>query len=139
MKKEGSCAHLLPARWFEKWKKFSGYYQLTDENGGEQLDLLNDETKGSRNDEKEHPGPIDSSELIDPTEFLIDPDKSKEYCNYQVRLGLQENKDFTIVSERLWNYLYEKYGGIDLKRYTIRVNDKTNETAVELWLKRVIN
>lgn len=128
--------HLISANWFEKWKKYSGFYQLTGEEEEHQMDLLSP-TKDPNHVEPQHPGPINSDDILEHSDILTDPDKVKEYCNYQVRHGLQENKDFLILSHNLWRYLHKIYGGFDLKRYTISLNDETQSTAVEIWLKRV--
>lgn len=137
LRRECSLVHIISTRWFEKWKQYSGFYQLTGEKPEYHLDLVNDETKDYANGKGEHPGPIDSHDILDHSTFLTDPDKVKDYTNYQLELGLQENKDFIIVSHRLWKYLNGIYGGTDIKRYTICLNDETQVTAVEVWLKRV--
>lgn len=123
-------------RWLEKWKRYSGFYELTGENAIYKLDFVNEDNKEI--DDHEHPGPIEASDLLEYTDSLIDPFKVKDYCNYQVRMGLQENKDYLIISHRLWKVLYGIYGGVDIKRYVISLNDDPHaSTSVEIWLKKV--
>lgn len=122
-------------RWFEKWKTYTRFNELTGEDGEYKLDLVNDENRESLI--PEHPGPIDASDLFDQSDHLVDPDKVKEYCNYQLKMGLQENKDFLIVSHHLWQYIHGIYGGFNLKRYVICTNEDTQATSIEIWHKRV--
>lgn len=70
---------------------------------------------------------------------MIDPDRVKEYCNYVVNTTAEENKDFIIASHPLWRYLNSIYPGKDIKRYVISINDDSDQTAVEIRLKRVSN
>ena len=84
-----------------------------------------------------HPGPIDSDDMLSSDLPLIDPDKPKAYCNYLIKHGLLENKDFVILPKNVWNYLKSLYNGKELTRYIISINDETNQTTVEIWLKQV--
>lgn len=148
---EGLPCNIISTKWFNKWKKFSFFHILSGEKiesdeGNEIEDSLDfgDETSGdgtpiiSKNT-KNWPGNIDVSDLLDNSEeILCDPDKIKSYCNYILKRNLEENKDFIIIPHNVFKYLHRIYGGEDLKRYVVLINDDTNLTHVEIWLKKVI-
>lgn len=60
--------------------------------------------------------------------IMLDPDKTKDYCNYVVKFGIQENKDYIFVSAKIWKYLYQIYKGKEIKRFIITINDESNLT-----------
>jgi len=140
---EFNLVHLVSMKWFEKWKKYTNFSfdslkkpasaipehkNSNDSNDG----LLKEEADGA------HPGPIDSDDILDnEIEILVDPDLVKEYCNYTVKQGLVENKDFIILPHPVWKYLHGIYSGRDIKRYVISLNDETAQNAIEVWLKRI--
>jgi len=132
--------HIISMGWFSKWKKYTNFDAVcsrkskntssSKENGAE---ILNDDEP-----EPVYPGPITQDDILEPTKnLLIDLDPSEEYCNYALKYGLIENKDFMIVSHIVWKFLYNIYSGKDIKRYVIS-KDKSNKNAsVEVWLKKV--
>jgi ubiquitin carboxyl-terminal hydrolase 4/11/15 len=128
--KEHNIVHLISMRWFEKWKKYTNFSTFSHEKYEYNSEDI--EENGP-----EHPGQIDPDDILDKTDIFIDPDKVKDYCNYVVKMGLEENKDFIIVSHPIWKYLHAIYSGKDVKRFVISINDDTNQTAVEIWLKRL--
>lgn len=86
---------------------------------------------------KNYPGPIDVTNILVEENALIDPDKAKSYCNYVIKQGLEENKDFIIVPHNVFKYLHKIYGGQELKRHVVFINDDSNLTHIEIWLKKV--
>ena len=120
-------------KWFTKWKKYTNFTLFSNEKYESDSDEIGDDDDINH----EHPGPIDPDDILENDDILIDPDKIRDYCNYVVKLGLQENKEFILVSNSIWKYLYGIYSGKSIKRYVISINDDTNQTAVEIWLKRV--
>ena len=82
-------------------------------------------------------GPIDPTNILIPEPNLVDSDSSEWYANFQIKQGLEENKDFYIISEEFWNYLYERYGGIPLQRPTYRKSENNMTVSVEVWLQKV--
>ncbi len=141
---EFNLVHLVSMKWFEKWKRYTNFSfdslkkpagaipehkNSNDSNDG----LLKEDLDGSA-----HPGPIESDDILDnEIEILVDPDLVKEYCNYTVKQGLVENKDFIILPHPVWKYLNGIYPGRDIKRYVISLNDETAQNDIEVWLKRV--
>ena len=66
---ESNMVHIVSAKWFVKWAKYSGFDMLSDKRL----------RKGSMNDleeERSHPGPITSTDLLvtDAVNILTDPD-----------------------------------------------------------------
>lgn len=126
-------------KWFEKWRKYTGFNlealqkpknrkSSTDSSD----ELLKEEPEGP------NPGPINSDDILDKeAEILADPDIVKDYCNYVIKQGLVENKEFIIVAHPVWKYLYNIYKGQNIKRYVISVSDETDQTTIEIWLKKV--
>jgi len=74
----------------------------------------------------EKPGPIDNSDILENFNFLKDPDPVKEYCNYSVKKGKLEDRDYIMLSHSSWHYLNNIYGGDNTKRYVICINDERN-------------
>lgn len=86
---------------------------------------------------KHYPGPINNEDILSNEDIIMDPDKIKGYCNSLIKKGLEENKDFVIVSHIVFKYLHKIYGGKEVKRFIVNLNDDNNLTHVEIWLKKV--
>jgi len=150
LSEEGLPCNLISTRWFNKWKKYTFFHMLSGEKM-EQIDETEIEDGLDFGDEtsageatptlakigKNYPGPIDVSDLLVEEDILIDPDKVKDYCNLIVKVGMEESKDFIIVAHTVFKYLHKIYGGQELKRYVVFINDDSNLTHVEIWLKKV--
>lgn len=150
LSEEGLPCNLISARWFNKWKKYSFFHMLSGEkmeqiDGTEIEDALDfgEETSGGEATptiskySKNFPGPMEVSDLLEEEGILTDPDKVKSYSNYVVKQGLEENKDFVIVPHTVFKFLHKIYGGQELKRHVVFINDESNLTHVEIWLKKV--
>lgn len=146
---EGLPCNIISMKWFNKWKRYSFFHILSGEkiepNEGNEIDDgidLEEENSGEgtpniANSAKNYPGPIDNSDLLENENILNDPDKNKSYCNYILKQGLEENKDFLIVPHNVFKYLHKIYGGDVLKRYVVYINDDSTLTHIEIWLKKV--
>jgi hypothetical protein len=129
----GKMVYLLPADWLEKWKKYNNYYEfMGDEN--KKTEFMEEEAE-----KVDSLGPIDISNILVPdTEpYLIDPSFDELYANLPIKLGLEENRDFFIVNEEVWNFLYQRYGGIPIPRPTFRQTETSMGISVETWLQKV--
>jgi len=130
-----SVVHIVSMKWFEKWKKYSNFEAVRvklQKNGSSASVPLDDEGENT------HPGPISSDDIIDKSqETLFDPNPEEEYCNYPIKLGLVENKDFIILSHLVWRYLYSIYSGQDIRRYVLNKDGSKSNATVEIWLKKV--
>lgn len=133
MKEEGFPVNIISMSWFLKWKKYTNFYLISGERGDDvSMELSQESEKTSSK-----PGPINQDDILSSEKILIDPDKIKNYCNMILKPGLEENKDFLIVSHKVWKYLYKIYGGQEIKRFIVSVNDDSNLTHVEMILKKV--
>jgi hypothetical protein len=57
------------------------------------------------------PGPINNNTLLVPlSEFYNDNDESNPE-NFVLKIDQKRKVDYEIISEKLWNFFYEKYGG----------------------------
>lgn len=112
--------YILSANWLEKWKTYMEC--LEDISKRETLELLSS---------------IDPSNLLINKSSLIDPDPNELYSNFQLKPDLVEKKDFFIITEEFWQYLYKLYGGVPIKRITYKESDNTSNISVETWLQKV--
>ena len=124
----GAPVYILPANWLKRWRQYNEYNTIV---GGEAIN----EDMEEELEVPDYLGPIDPTDLLDPNFNLIDTNPAEYYTNLQLRRGVEENKDFYLISEQFWNYLYARYGGIPLPRFTILRNETT--IAVEVWLQKV--
>lgn len=122
--------YIIPGDWLEKWKNFNNYYEFSGDTEG----------NGVMEEEREKItklGPIDPTSILIDEPNLIDPVPEELYTNFQLRMGLEENKDFFIVNEEFWNYLFTRYGGIPVQRPTYRKSETNMTISVEAWLQKV--
>ena len=123
--------YILPSEWLEKWKEFNNYYEfMGDEN--KRKDFMEDEGQ-----KVEWLGPIDPTSVLADIPNLVDPAPEEMYTNFQIKQGLEENKDFYIISEEFWDQLYQRYGGTAVQRPTYRKSENYMTISVEVWLQKV--
>jgi len=48
----------------------------------------------------------------------IDTEQKLVHLNYEVNPEMKENKDYKLVSPDCWQFLYKKFNGIEVKRFT---------------------
>lgn len=140
--------YILSMKWFRKWKKYTYFHHITGDHSdkNEEMDTVNNEIIDSlTSDEEEeqeelkhsHPGNIDQDDLLEiETETFLDPEENFNYNNDVLKKGLEENKDYIIVNEKVWKYLNGFYQGKAIRRYVINVNDKDYH-LLEVSLKKV--
>lgn len=85
----------------------------------------------------EYLGPIDPFNILDNEVILVDPKSDEYYTNLQPKLGLEEKKDFYIINQEFWEYLYGIYGGVPIERPTYRKSEDSMNVSVEVWLQKV--
>ena len=140
MKEEGLPVNVVSMSWFVKWKKYTNFHLISGEKFEEYPSIeLSQENEKNRHTERKFPGPINQEDVLSNEKILIDPDKIKNYCNMILKTGMEENRDFLIVSHKVWKYLFKIYGGQEIKRYIVSVNDDSNLTHAEICLKKVCN
>ena len=67
--------------------------------------------------------PIMGDELLEDERIMVDPDDDEYYANVIVKREALEGRDYTIISEKLFGFLYERYGGIPIPRFTYYKNE----------------
>jgi len=141
---EFNLVHVVSMKWFDRWKKYTNFsfdsLNKPATHSNAEHKNSHDSHEGLLKEDFENvvPGPIDSDDILDnELNISVDPDLVKEYCNYALKQGLVENKDFIILPHPVWKYLHGIYAGRDIKRYVISLNDESNQTAIEVWLKRI--
>jgi len=122
--------YLLSGEWFNKWKDYVDYNAATGQTA-DHHNFMEEEKKIT------FLGPIDQSSIIDDVDLLIDPESSEDYANYPVKLGLNENKDFLILDQQLWDFFYQRYGGVAIPRFTYFKSENDFTPSVEVWLQKI--
>ena len=141
--------YILSMSWFKKWKKYTYFHHLTGDHSGKIEEATNNNneiidalTSDEEEDQEEmthaHPGNIDQDDILEDEndDILLDLEEKSNYTNDIIKKGLEENKDYIIVSEKVWKYLNGFYQGREIRRFVMNVNDK-DYFLLELWLKKV--
>lgn len=137
MTEEALPVNIISMKWLKKWKKYTLFHELSNEKQDDidECDYEDELDDLDRNNLK--PGPIKNTDILSNERFLTDPDLTKSYCNFILKDNLQENVDYVIVSHKVWKFLFKIYGGTEIKRFIVSVNDDTNLTYIEVKLKMV--
>ena len=103
---EGLPVNIISMQWFNSWKNYTFFDEICEEfkqklNSKSTLTEISDSRKTGEkfmdnNNNNYSPGYINQKDILLNENILIDPDKTKEYCNCSIRFGLQENKNFII-------------------------------------------
>lgn len=139
---------IVSMKWFRKWKKYTYFHHITGDHSdkaedlnAENTEIIDTLTSDEEEDQEElkhsHPGNIDQDDILETdADVFLDPEPENNSGNEVLKKGLEENKDYMIVNEKVWNYLNGFYQGREIRRNVINVNDK-DYYLVELWLKKV--
>lgn len=99
--------------------------------------------------EEDYPGPINNSEQLKKltitndntfSEYLPFLDDSIDNRILQPASEIQEDEHFILLPDRLFSYLYEIYGGNDIRRFSIALasdGESPAEHIVELQLRQL--
>eukprot|EP00826_Nyctotherus_ovalis_P044473 TRINITY_DN4801_c0_g1_i3.p1 TRINITY_DN4801_c0_g1~~TRINITY_DN4801_c0_g1_i3.p1 ORF type:complete len:352 (+),score=91.06 TRINITY_DN4801_c0_g1_i3:173-1228(+) len=99
--------YLLNKNWHRKWKKYVTGRRYAYHYMGED-DLV---PVASRT----HPGRISNEEMLYAGEFYKSEDE--DLYDAQVRTEVRDRRGYKIVSEKQWELLSHRYGGVPIKRY----------------------
>lgn len=92
----GSKWYLVSAQWL---KSFKEYVSQPEMGGDARMDV-------------EHPGMILNTDILDMSgNILIDP--HSPHLNYNLKENLIEETHYFIVNQKVWDFLYSHYGGIE--------------------------
>ena len=90
----------------------------------------------------DHPGEINSEReihnLTKSTARKIFTNKLDYYGGLYLRDGVKEDEDFKVLDQEVWNILYPRYGGNELRRKSIAVpteNPERPDFIVEVQLR----
>ena len=124
--------HIINKEWVKKWKEYVNKYYLTNKynlhptgfNKGGELPSKTFLIKNS-------PGPINNQELLlKINDFYNDGDinnKDNVVINSEINY-----KQIKYISDEIWNFFIEKYGGSPEIKVNIIKNKETNTEEVEL-------
>lgn len=125
-RKAGDRVFLISATWFATWCEYTGHAY-----DPQQRKLLgNNNNNNSKiafadsiQEEKPRPGPIDCSDLLDPSPIPGDLSSEELALAAPLRPGLKEKEDFWILHEATWQLLKNWYGctGPEISREYISV------------------
>lgn len=133
--------YLIPMTWFRRWKDYINFNKYNPEPNQEHEDCMDEETDFSLG-----PGPIiDESILESPypsspegfCNFFHDLESNYEDSALNLKPGLMENRDYILVDMRIYQYLFQKYKGLKIKRSAYRPNENSHNLCVEVYLKQI--
>ena len=102
--------------WIKKWKAFIGF-------------------EGDISMEAEFPGPCNNEDIIDNEEKIVLCDEEFQHLNTNLKDNLREDDNFMILSEPIWRFLTEKYGGREMLRFG--QEDSEGRTSIEVNLTKI--
>ena len=116
-KYEKEC-YIISARWFDKWAAYVDFPKYSSK--GNLTPLYYTTPSGDDinfGTGKEHPGAIDNQYLLaEAKEYYHNFSYLQDKCNFVFRDGLEENRDYYVVTKDIWDYLHSIYGGLALSR-----------------------
>lgn len=115
--------HILSKRWFNKWKRYVSYDEITS--GKEPNSQFFGQIK---------PGGMNEDIVVNP-ELAVKYSDENHYANVFLKDQLQADVDYIIISEAIWKELKAKYPGIEVKRPVITL--PSGQKRVEVRLKSV--
>jgi hypothetical protein len=139
-KLEREC-YLVSSRWFEKWAAYVDLYRYFNPGKGV-LTPLYYSNGGMEDDEvpglgKEFPGAIDNQCLLaDGKDYYHNFNTPQAKCNYVLREGLEEGREYYVVTKEIWDYLHKIYGGMTLRRDCIFIGNN-GKTKLDIKMEKV--
>ena len=105
-RKDGEIGYLISLPWL---KSFERMVYFSDINYGRVIEF--DEARIIEI------GQVDNAELLRKKEdFWVDSDENSQFNKIQ-KSDLRLMRDFKVISETVWNFFFEKYGGTEIKRF----------------------
>jgi hypothetical protein len=144
-RKAGDRVLLISATWLATWCDYTGYAydpqqrKLLENNTSNFEDIFSD----ANQQEKPRPGPIDCSDLLDPSPIQGDLSTEELALVAPLRPGLKEKEDFWILHEATWQLLKNWYGcsGPEISREYISVGgiQKRLEVHHDQWHLKAVD
>ena len=107
--KPGNCVYLLLGQWWETWRNYVNY--------GKSIDMSYSFNKSINIGDR--PVAIDNSSLLHSSSSL------------RLKPKLKKDKDFVVISEKIWNIFQEWYGGGPI--ITRKYIGTSSDTTLELY------
>jgi len=114
--KPGSKWYVMSITWFNKWKAYIGWDGDTDM-------------------EDSYPGPCNNEDIIEDPEAQVVSDPNQIHLNVNLKDGLREDENYTLLNEELWDFFCSRYGGREIVRFG--EESTTGEPSIEVYLTRV--
>lgn len=127
--------YILPITWIKKWKNYINFSKYSNEQEDIHQDFMEDQDSSITG-----PGPFLNESLFEMDDGLsfMDFNEKNDYLNLNLKSDLRENIDFIMVNSELFNYLFQKYKGIRIKRIPYNPNEDNNALiSIEIFLKKV--
>lgn len=119
---EGSEWFLISVEWLNKWKEYTKYD-------------TNDSTTDASMDTP-HPGMITNEDIIEQLDNIL-IDRRRPHLNVNLKENLREEDHYHLVNKKLWEYLYIRYGGVEMKRFGVKREDTSDECIIEANLIKI--
>ena len=104
-----STGYVMSLDWFNRWKLYVGY---------------DGDVSG------EFPGPCNQDDIVDDEAIPIVIDQDNLHVDINLKDNLREETHFTIVNEEIWLYLWDLYGGRDIKWFGVAT--ESGEPTIEV-------
>jgi hypothetical protein len=118
---EDSIWYLLSSEWLNIWKDYVGYED--------------DDASSDVRMHTHHPGMILNDDILDDCENIL-IDKKSPHLNFNLKENLREDEHYHIVSQKVWDFLFIRYGGIEVQRFGTKIED-SDECTIEVNLLKI--
>ena len=112
--------YLISIGWYHKWQKYTGCFKVEQDD-----EDMEDDSNTDSLILGEHPGHINPerevNKLSKETRNKVYTSNEDYYGKFYLLDGKKEDQDFKVVDEQVWNKLFSKYGGRELRRKSIAV------------------
>ncbi len=127
-------SYLLPTKWLNRWKKHIEYEEFVNKHKAVHFGASSAALSSPAQDT---PGPITCTEIMaDSKEYFHNYSCPEALCNFVIKEGMEEGKDYLTISKELWKYLKNKYDGNPFARYQINIGNNGMK-KLDLKLSRV--
>lgn len=135
--------YLVSMKWFTRWQKYTGCFKVESDSEDDVLPVK-DKSKLILG---EYPGELNPSKEVKEFAYIGNRNNNQDfilltddfYGHTYLRKGKKEDQDFKVLDEQVWNRLYKKYGGREIRRHSVAVqteNPLRPDYVVEVVLRR---
>jgi len=124
---------VVSMKWYKKWEL---YVKDFNEKTPASPTTADTTVKSEEKPNSQYPGPCYNDDIILFEQILHDPLKPK-YSQYSIKPGLQENIDFMLVPEKVWERWSHFYGGLTLQRFSLEMTPEQITPVIEVFLQKI--